>query len=72
PRTIARALEMAGFSGIRTFPGGATRPHNLAQRIISFSAGAVADCLYGLSGASFLLPGVSKTTSAIKAELRHA
>jgi SAM-dependent methyltransferase len=69
PRTIAIALDKTGFGEIHTFPGGATRPHALGQRIISRSSGFLADILYTTSGRRLLLPGVSKTTIATK--MRH-
>jgi len=67
PKAIALALSKAGFCEIQTFPGGATRPHPLCERLISVGSGAIADVLYTLSGKRLLLPGVSKTTVARKA-----
>jgi len=69
PRTIALALEKTGFYDVHTFPGGATLPHSLGERIISYSSGLLADFLYTVSGKRLLLPGVSKTTIARK--IRH-
>ncbi|OIO33032.1 MAG: hypothetical protein COX96_06730 [Candidatus Omnitrophica bacterium CG_4_10_14_0_2_um_filter_44_9] len=66
PRTLARALEKTGFNDIHTFPGGATRPHPLGARMISYSSGLLADFLYIISGKRLLVPGVSKTTIARK------
>lgn len=66
PRTIALALEKTGFNEIHTFPGGATRPQAIGQRLISKSSGALAEALYKISGKTLLLPGISKTTIARK------
>lgn len=68
PRTIALALDRAGFNKVCTFPGGATRPRPIMQRIISIGSGVLADILYSSSGKRILLPGVSKTTIARKSE----
>lgn len=68
PRTIALALNRTGFDKICTFPGGATRPRPIMQRIISIGSGVLADILYSSSGKRILLPGVSKTTIARKSE----
>lgn len=65
-RTLAMALEKTGFNDIHTFPGGATRPHPLGARIISYSSGLLADFLYIISAKRLLVPGVSKTTIARK------
>ncbi len=72
PRTIALALEKTGFNEIQTFPGGATRPHVLSKRIVSYSSGLLADALYAISGKRLLVPGVSKTTIARKMRYRDA
>jgi SAM-dependent methyltransferase len=72
PHTISLALEKTGFCEIRTFPGGATRPHELGKRIISCGSGLIADVLYAISGTRLLLPGVSKTTIAKKAGRSNA
>lgn len=66
PLTIAVALRKTGFSDIKTFPGGATRPPKLSERVVSSCSGALADAVYTLSGDRLLLPGVSKTTIAKK------
>jgi SAM-dependent methyltransferase len=66
PRTMAMVLEKTGFNDIHTFPGGATRPHPLVERMISCSSGLLADFLYIISGKRLLVPGVSKTTIARK------
>lgn len=66
PCTITMALEKTGFNEIRTFPGGATRPHVISKRVISYCSGLLADVLYAISGKRLLVPGVSKTTIARK------
>lgn len=66
PRTIALALEKTGFNDIHTFPGGATRPNPIFERITSIGSGIIADVLYNISGKWLLVPGISKTTIARK------
>lgn len=72
PRTMALALEKTGFCEINTFPGGATRPRAIGQRIISYGSGVLADLLYFISWKRLLMPGVSKTTIASKNGVRDA
>lgn len=69
PDTLAFALKKTGFNEIHTFPGGATRPHAIGQRLISSGSGLLADVLYNFSGKRILLPGVSKTTIARKNDI---
>ncbi len=72
PRTIATALAKTGFDEIQTFPGGATRPHALGKRAVSYCSGLLTDTLYALSGKRLLVPGVSKTTIARKIRYENA
>ncbi len=67
PPVLAGMLRKAGFADVRTFPGAPTRPSRLLPRAVSRIAGSVAAGLFTLSGRRFLLPGVSKTTTARKA-----
>ena len=68
PATMHRALEKAGFTKIKTVVGGFTIPTHLAGRWSGIIFGNLAEMLYHLSGGSIMLPGVSKTTIARKAE----
>jgi ubiquinone/menaquinone biosynthesis C-methylase UbiE len=66
PRTLATALCKTGFIDIKTFPGGSTRPYPFGECIVSVTSGWLADALYWISAGKWLLPGVSKTTTAKK------
>lgn len=64
--TIQRLLRQAGFSGIETEIGGFTLPTGKAARWASVVTGLWAETLFRLSMKTWLLPGVSKTTTAFK------
>jgi 2-polyprenyl-3-methyl-5-hydroxy-6-metoxy-1,4-benzoquinol methylase len=68
PTTMHRALVQAGFTEIKTVIGGFTIPTHLAGRWSGIIFGNLAEMLYQLSGGRIMLPGVSKTTIARKAE----
>jgi SAM-dependent methyltransferase len=68
PATIRRALEKAGFTEIETVVGGFTAPPHLGGQLSGIIFGNLAEILYQLSGRKIMLPGVSKTTIARKAE----
>ena len=64
PSVLGDYLRAAGFDRVRTFPGAPTLPARRFPRLVSRAAGAAASRLHALSGGRFLLPGVSKTTTA--------
>jgi SAM-dependent methyltransferase len=66
PRTMHRLLQQAGFQGVKTMIGGHTLPQNRFYRWSSVVFGGLAEMMYRIARGSFLLPGVSKTTVAIK------
>jgi len=66
PAVLRRMLGEAGFLHARTFPGRTTRPAGLGPRCATLFFGALARGVYSASGGGFLLPGVSKTTIAVK------
>jgi len=66
PDTINRMLAMVGYREVRTLIGGATLPLQHLPRLVSLVSNSLAETLYRLTGGKFLLPGVSKTTVAIK------
>lgn len=70
PETMKRTLRQAGFGGVRTSIGGATMPPALPARLLSLVSTGVAEALYRASGGRVLLPGVSKTTVAVKPAAR--
>jgi SAM-dependent methyltransferase len=68
PRTMRTALGKVGFQRIETVIGGFTAPANLRGRLAGLIFGNLAETLSQLSRGRILLPGVSKTTIARKAE----
>ncbi len=65
PRTIELFLLKAGFSGCRHFIGGYTIPYTFVNKISSIVSGGLAEYLYAATFGQFLLPGVSKTVTAV-------
>lgn len=63
---LERMLAAAGFAGIRTFPGRNTVPSRPGPRAVAAGFGILARAVFALSGGKALLPGVSKTTIAVK------
>jgi SAM-dependent methyltransferase len=66
PRTMKKMLTSCGFREIETTVGGYTRPSKRFNRWASLIFGGVGEAAYYLSKGHFLLPGISKTTLAIK------
>jgi 2-polyprenyl-3-methyl-5-hydroxy-6-metoxy-1,4-benzoquinol methylase len=68
PTTMYRALGKAGFTKIKTIIGGFTAPPHRAGKWSGIVFGNLAEMTYRLSGGKIILPGVSKTTIARKAQ----
>lgn len=68
PRTLARLLAATGFAEVRHHVGGATRPAAWHARVAAAAGGWLGELLATVSGGRWLLPGVSKTTTALAAE----
>lgn len=66
PNTIKSLLSLVGFEDIGTLIGGHTLPAQRSERWPSIIFGQLGEALYRLSGGNILLPGISKTTLAIK------
>lgn len=66
PRTMEKMLSYCGFREIKTMIKGNTRPSKRFNRWASVIFGGVGESVYYLSRRHFLLPGISKTTLAIK------
>lgn len=66
PHTIERFLVKAGFSMCRHFIGGYTLPAGFVNKVCSIISGGAAEFLHTASLGRFLLPGVSKTVTAVK------
>ena len=66
PNTMASFLAYAGFSSIETVITGHTRPSGRLNRYSSMLFGRISDALFSMSRGKILLPGISKTTLAIK------
>lgn len=66
PGTITLFLEKAGFSFIKVTPGCPTRPARLPERLISEASGVLSGFLFSISSGTLLMPGISKTITAIK------
>jgi SAM-dependent methyltransferase len=64
PQTMTRMLNEAGFTDVKTFIGGWTRPARPLGRIAGLAGGLLAETLSLLTAGNILLPGVSKTTVA--------
>ncbi|NUN50491.1 MAG: class I SAM-dependent methyltransferase [Candidatus Brocadiae bacterium] len=65
PDTIARAMQIAGFRDVVTETGGWTLPASPIGRLISATGGRLAEAWGAVTGRLF--PGVSKTTTGIRA-----
>ena len=66
PKTMKELLVLSDFKGIETMIGGYTLPSLEISRCISMIFGGLGEGLYCLSGGEILLPGISKTTLAVK------
>ncbi|MFC1883446.1 class I SAM-dependent methyltransferase [Thermodesulfobacteriota bacterium] len=66
PRTIKRLLASCGFLDVETMIGGYTLPSGNAARLASIMSGKLGELLFSISGGMILLPGLSKTTIAVK------
>jgi len=66
PKTMEKMLTFCGFKEIETMILGNTRPFKQFDRWASIIFGHIGEALCYLSGGHFLLPGISKTTLAIK------
>jgi SAM-dependent methyltransferase len=66
PRSITILLTELGFQRIRTTIGGWTRPENRVARLAAAVFGRIAAGLDELTEGRWLLPGVSKTTLAVR------
>lgn len=66
PRTLTRLLHQCGFSATETVIGGYTLPTNVAARCCSVFTGILGEWLERRSRGRLLLPGLSKTTLAVK------
>jgi 2-polyprenyl-3-methyl-5-hydroxy-6-metoxy-1,4-benzoquinol methylase len=67
PKTMEKMLKSCGFAEIETMIYGNTRSSNRFTRWASVIFGGVGEAVYCLSRRHLLLPGISKTTLAIKA-----
>ena len=66
PRFIKKAMTASGFGSIQTGIAGYTRPDQLLARYVSIIFGGLGEFLSRRSSGRVLLPGVSKTTIAVK------
>lgn len=66
PSTMKAALRGAGFHQIRTGIGGWTRPREWWKRWPGIIGGVAAEGVAALTARRWLLPGVSKTTVAVR------
>jgi SAM-dependent methyltransferase len=66
PGVLRKMVAKTGFVDVRTFPGRTTRPARRLPRALTLFFGAVARGGYAASGGRLLLPGVSKSTVAVK------
>lgn len=66
PPTLRRILSDLGFERIRTRTGGSTAPPQRSARFLSRLSGGISTLLEFLSFGTLLLPGVSKTTTALR------
>lgn len=65
-KTIERVLTISGFSNIETMVGGYTLSPEWINRWPSIIFGLFGEMVFRLSGRKILLPGISKTTVAVK------
>ena len=66
PSTMEKMLKSCGFKEIETMTAGNTRPSKRFNRWASVIFGGLGGIIYYLSRRHFLLPGISKTTLALK------
>ena len=66
PKTIEMILLKTGFKSVQNMIGGHTRPADRMSRWSSIVFGRLSDFLFNLSRGKILLPGISKTTIALK------
>jgi SAM-dependent methyltransferase len=66
PRTLTGLLMELGFQEIHTTIGGWTQPENRGARLAATVFGRLAELLASTSHGCWLLPGVSKTTLAVR------
>jgi len=66
PQTIKKLLERTGFRDITTMIAGYTLPPAPAPRMASCIFGSLGEVLSSITHGKLLLPGVSKTTLAVK------
>lgn len=66
PRAMRRALERAGFTGVRIEVGGFTLPVKTADRAAGALPAALADLVDLATAGRVLLPGASKTAVAVR------
>lgn len=66
PKTMKLLLDLSGFANIQTQIGGYTTPNDKLGRWSSRLFGWMGEVLFLLSGGKTLLPGVSKSTWALK------
>ena len=64
PRTLARLLGATGFTDVRHHVGGYTRPVAIHARVAAAAGAALGSLLAAATGGRWLLPGISKTTTA--------
>ena len=67
PETMKMLMAITDFKNVETIIGGYTLPPREMNRWASMIFGGLGEALYFLSGSNILLPGVSKTTLALKA-----
>lgn len=68
PETMKMLMAITDFKNVETIIGGYTLPPREMYRWASMIFGGLGEVLYFLSGKNILLPGVSKTTLALKAD----
>jgi SAM-dependent methyltransferase len=68
-QTIERVLTLSGLADIKTMVGGYTLSPIRINRWPSIVFGLFGEMLFRISGGKFLLPGISKTTVAVKPSL---
>jgi len=66
PATMMRLLSRCGFADSTTVPGGYTLPPGVPARMAAAFFGRLGEFLCAVSGGRLLLPGLSKTTVAVK------
>jgi len=66
PKTIKGMLLKSGFQAVETCIGGYTRPVKKMSLWVTTLFGRAGEALYSFSEGHYLLPGISKTTLAVK------